>query len=355
MAISEHANEEISRTIDAQRTLLAEETVALRYQAQPDLATSHGPAGRAQYVHDVALHVSYLSQSIGVSTPALFVDFVVWAKLMLAGRNVPAEELAASLGHLRDAVQKLLPASMQPIVLHYIDAGLKASATITQSPPSCLPAGEPHEELAKQYLEALLAADRDRAGTLIFDAVRAGVSVKDLYLHVFQRSQEEVGRLWHLNQVSVAQEHYCTAATQLIMSQLYPHIFTSQKHGRTLVAAGVAGELHELGGRMLADFFEMAGWKTVYLGANTPIQGIIRMMIEQKADVLALSATMPYHVQAVADAIKAVRSSEAKHVKILVGGYPFNRAPDLWAKIGADGHAVDAAGAIAVADDLLGV
>ena len=28
---------------------------------------------------------------------------------------------------------------------------------------------------------------------------------------------------------SVAQEHYCTASTQLIMSQLYPYIFRSDR------------------------------------------------------------------------------------------------------------------------------
>ena len=71
-----------------------------------------------------------------------------------------------------------------------------------------------------------------------------------------------------MNLLSVAQEHYCTAATQLVMSQLYPRIFSTERRGRTLVAARVADDLHEIGLRMVADFFEMEGWDTFYVGAT---------------------------------------------------------------------------------------
>ena len=58
---------------------------------------------------------------------------------------------------------------------------------------------------------------------------------------MFQLSLREVGRLWQMNQISVAQEHYCTAATQLIMSQLYPYIFSGERRNRTLIAAYAGG------------------------------------------------------------------------------------------------------------------
>ena len=102
------------------------------------------------------------------------------------------------------------------------------------------------------------------------DAIQHGTSVHDIYLHVFQRSQYEVGRLWQTNQISVGQEHLCTAATQLIMSQLYPLIFGTERKNRRIVAACVGGDLHEIGIRMVADFFEMDGWDTFYLGADVP-------------------------------------------------------------------------------------
>ena len=59
-----------------------------------------------------------------------------------------------------------------------------------------------------------------------------------------------------------------------------------------MVAACAASELHEIGVRMAADFFEMEGWDTFYLGANTPAESVIRTLVERKADVLAVSATI---------------------------------------------------------------
>ena len=214
--------------------------------------------------------------------------------------------------------------------------------------------GGPLAQLAHDYLSALLRAERHLASSLILAAADAGTPIRDLYLQVFQPSQHEVGRLWQMNQISVAQEHYCTAATQLIMSQLYPYIFSGERRSRTLVAACVAGDLHEIGARMVSDLLEMEGWDTIYLGANVPSSSIIQLMREREVNVLALSATMTLHVPAVERLIADIRDSQGVcSAKIMVGGYPFNIAPELWRRIGADAWAPDAAQAIAVADRLL--
>jgi len=201
----------------------------------------------------------------------------------------------------------------------------------------------------------LLRGERDVASRLVLLAVDGGMPVKDIYLHVFQLAQYEIGRLWQTNQISVAQEHYCTAATQLIMSQLYPHIFSGKKNNGTIVATCVSGELHEIGVRMVADFFEMDGWNSYYLGANMPISGILQALAEHKADVLGIGTTITYHVTESEKLIRAVRSDPAcQGMKILVGGYPFNIESDLAKKIGADGSAANAGSAITLANQLIG-
>jgi len=231
------------------------------------------------------------------------------------------------------------------------DAALQALPSPPANVPSYLVHSAPLAALTSTYLTALLDGDRRQASTLILDAVASGVPVKEIYLHVFQRAQYEVGRLWQIQDISVAQEHYCTAATQLIMSQLYPHIFAAASTGGTLVATCVSGDLHEIGVRMVADFFEMEGWNTYYLGANTPEADIVSTVIERKADILAISAAISRHLRAVSALINAVRANAAcRNVTILVGGYPFVATPDLWRQIGADGTAGDAQSAIVLAN-----
>ncbi|MDZ7717010.1 MAG: B12-binding domain-containing protein [Balneolaceae bacterium] len=108
-------------------------------------------------------------------------------------------------------------------------------------------------------MDLLLTGNRKKAARLIEKLVDDGTSIKDIYEHIFQKTQYEVGALWQTNQITVAHEHYCTAATQLIMSQLYPKIFTTEKTGKRLVSCSVGNELHEIGIRMVTDFFEMEG------------------------------------------------------------------------------------------------
>jgi methanogenic corrinoid protein MtbC1 len=208
--------------------------------------------------------------------------------------------------------------------------------------------------LAQEYLQALLRGDRRLAGRLIFDAVDAGAAIKDLYLDVFEAAQREVGRLWQINRISVAQEHYCTAAAQLIMSQLYPRIFRTPRKGRRMVAACVSGELHEIGVRMVSDILETEGWDTFYLGASTPASSLPDMLREHKAGVLAISVTMTAHLPEAERLVGCIRQSDGcKGVKILVGGYPFNAAEGLWSRIGADGYARNCGEAAAAANRLL--
>lgn len=202
-------------------------------------------------------------------------------------------------------------------------------------------------DLPLRYTEALLDADRDAATHLVLAAVEAGAPIREVYLEVFQASQIEIGRLWQTNRVSVAQEHFCTAVTQMVMSRLYDRIFSSERVGRRLVATCVPGELHELGVRIVSDFFEMEGWDTDYLGAGKPIPSVVSAVADRKADVLAISASLASNARQVADLIEAVRACDAcRGVLVLAGGRPFNAAPDLWKRMGADGGAADAPGAV---------
>jgi MerR family transcriptional regulator, light-induced transcriptional regulator len=71
--------------------------------------------------------------------------------------------------------------------------------------------------------------------------------------------------------------------------------------------------------------------------------------------LLAVSATMTFHISAVEEMIKLIRSSPDidPGLKIIVGGYPFRVAGNLWENLGADGFAVNAMDAVGLADKIL--
>jgi signal transduction histidine kinase/methanogenic corrinoid protein MtbC1 len=343
-----------SQAIDAQRAALAEAIVARQYALQPDLERRYGPTGKDKCIQDTKYHLSYLSAAIAVSSPALYADYLDWARTVMTAHGIRDEDLVDHLACTQEVLTRALPAESAAITVGYLEGARGQSADASRLPSAALGADETLTPLASAYLQALLDYERPTATRLVLDAEAAGMPIRDIYLHVFQRCQHEVGRLWQANRISVAQEHYCTAATQFVMAQLYPRAFPTQGNGRRLVAASVGGELHEIGLRIIADVFEMEGYDTLYLGANTPTEGILQAVVDRRADLLLLSVTMAFHLPTVGSMIAAVRAREdCRDVKVLVGGRPFNIAPDLWAKIGADGCAADAAEALAVATRLL--
>jgi methanogenic corrinoid protein MtbC1 len=332
----------------------AEAALQIQFSRQPELEKSYDSRRKALAAKDMAYHLEFLGQAIQWNSPALFWDYVGWLKVFLPRLGVPVADIAASLESIASVLAKnLLPEVAQPTA-DILKSSLSRLWGAPDDLTSFIEENAPLALLATRYLQALLRADRNLASRMILEAADTGVSVKDIYLGVFQNVQREIGRLWQSNVISVAQEHYCTAVTQLVMSQLYPRIFSGGKKPLTMVATCVSGELHEIGIRMVADFFEMEGWNTHYLGASMPGPSLLRFLNEIKPHVLCIAATMTFHIDAAASLIREVRSSPAgQDVRILVGGYPFLKSPDLWRKIGADGTAGDARQAVTSAETLV--
>jgi methanogenic corrinoid protein MtbC1 len=334
----------------ARRGSIAEHVTSLYFWARPQLEQRR-EASLRNSAEDNRYHVDCLCEALSFEQPSLFTDHVAWTADLLTHLHIRVEELAFNLELLRTTLSQELEGEGGALASRYLDAAL---ARIACAAPGAhetlgfLGGSGALDVLARDYLADLVRGDRHSASRLILDEAERGTSVRDIYLFVFQRVLREVGRLWHSNRIGVAQEHYCTTCTQFTMSQLYPRIFSEKRNGLRMVAASVAGEPHEIGMRMVSDFFEMEGWDTYYLGANTPISGLLQQVAERAPQVLAISATMSFHLHAVADLIAATRAA-GNAPRILVGGGPFNSMPSLWKDVGADGYAADAADAVAVA------
>lgn len=137
----------------------------------------------------------------------------------------------------------------------------------------------------------------------------------------------------------------------MIMSQLYPRIFATERVGRSFVGAGVGDDLHEIGIRMVADFFEMEGWDTVYLGANVPAADLVRLLEDRRPAIVGLSVCTTPNLSAALRTIETIRaSSGCRGVRIMIGGRAINLVPELGRQMDADGVGCDAQAAIDLAN-----
>jgi methanogenic corrinoid protein MtbC1 len=248
-------------------------------------------------------------------------------------------------------VRGQLPAAVAAPAAEMIDGARAALPAMPGTTASLIDDEQPLAALARAYMRTLLGGYRQAASRLVFDAAERGEPIGRLYLHVLQPALREVGRLWQTNRINVGQEHFCSASTQVVMSQLLPHAIDERRRGRRIVVACIGGELHDVGARMVGDFFEMDGWEAYFCGADTPQRAIGEVVVERAADVLAVSATMGHRLHAVQDLVERMRADpRCAHVRILVGGHPFGVDPALWRTVGADGSAPDAAAAVELAN-----
>lgn len=328
------------------RTRIEELAVAItdrHVAAFPQVFARYGDIGRIRCHEDARFHLRFLATALEAHSEEMFIDYVAWTKVVLAKRNVPADDLVENLRIVATTLNDLLGAANSIEAIQTLNVAIEKIPSMASDVPSFLDPRAPFWTLASSYLSALLRGSRRDAQELITRALDEGAKLRDIYRHVFEPVQQEIGRLWQLNQISVAQEHFCTAATQHIMTQLYGRIFGGEKKEKRAVAMCVGGELHEVGLRIITDLLELDGWQTWYLGANTPPNAAAQLCVDQRADVLLISATLPPHLSEVAEVVRQVRARpELARMKILVGGRAFRSTPELWRTIGADAYAANA-------------
>ena len=200
---------------------LAGYAVSELVESQPELIESLEPGAFHRWQNLLVKCVEELAAAVAVNRPQFFVEHVQWMGALFQARGVRAGALKSGLECLhRVLVAELSPdsATVAGDVCQEALRSLEHQSDVSSARP--LATDSVHGRLAGSYLLALLEGDRSRATRMIQDAAEAGHSVTDLYLKVLLRAQEEVGRMWQEDEINVAEEHFSTATTKMIMSQL---------------------------------------------------------------------------------------------------------------------------------------
>ena len=174
----------------------------------------------------------------------------------------------------------------------------------------------------ERYLAALLAGNRAECAKIVQGLVALGVGLKDLYANLFQRSLYQIGELWEHQRISVTVEHLATAITERMLTLVQAQVLGGAARDRSIIIACVADEYHQLGGRMVADFCEMRGWRGYFLGANTHLPDLLRQIEERRPDLLGLSLSVYFNLPALLQALDTITRAYPD-LPILVGGQAF--------------------------------
>jgi corrinoid protein of di/trimethylamine methyltransferase len=125
-----------------------------------------------------------------------------------------------------------------------------------------------------------------------------------------------------------------------------------RKSSGKVVIGTVKGDIHEIGKSIVASLLTAKGFDVFDLGVDVDSESFIKKVLEEKADILAMSAllpiTMPYQAKVIEDLkAKGLRTG----IKVMVGGSPVTQ--EHADRIGADGYADNAVSAIKLAEKLM--
>jgi methanogenic corrinoid protein MtbC1 len=177
-------------------------------------------------------------------------------------------------------------------------------------------------DVFEPYLKSLIDGDRATCARLIRKLLKQNIDIRDIYINLFQKSMYRIGTLWEKNRISIAVEHLATSITENLLALVYPTIFSTSRIGKNAVICCVKNEYHQIGGKMVADIFELNGWDSYFLGANTPLESLIGFINQKKPQLIGISMSLPQNRSYMVHVIQSIQNLSG-NLEIIVGGQAF--------------------------------
>lgn len=311
------------------------------------------PAARdsAMWRTHLTQRVLELAAAVRLEQPVLFANRIEWLRRAARARGKGEAELKRALVSLSTALRRELPDNLEAAVAPSLDRALAAFDGELPAAARALDADTPVNRVALRYLALCLEGKPHAAIELVLGELDRGLSPAQIYSGVLIAAQREIGDLWHVGDVSIAEEHLVSETTREIMALIVAKRAPAAPVGPSLVAASVSGNAHDLGLRSVTDLFRLAGWRALFLGTNVPAEEIARAAAAFAVELVVMNATLTTQLHALGDAILTIRRL-APRCKVLVGGLAFEGLPDLWRRLGADAHAPTIDAAVALGEAL---
>ena len=204
-----------------------------------------------------------------------------------------------------------------------------------------------------ELYDAILVGKLEDAVKVTKIAVEEGMTPHEIINQYMIKAMEEIGSRFEAGKVFFPNLLMSARAMRGALDVLKP-LMQGQvdSYIGKIVIGTVKGDLHDIGKNLVASMFEGCGFEVINLGVDVSSDKFISAALENKADIICMSALLTTTMNYMKEVVAAVEASELKgKVKIMVGGAPVN---DAFAKaIGADAYTSNANAAVVMAKKLI--
>lgn len=162
----------------------------------------------------------------------------------------------------------------------------------------------------------------------------------------------EVGERFNQQKYFLPQLIASANAMKTAIEYLEPQIERSAgtEKTATIVIATVEGDIHDIGKNLVVLMLRNYGYRVIDLGKDVPAQTIVTAALEEKAEMIGLSALMTTTMMRMKDVV-ALAGERGYQGKIIIGGAAITQG--FADEIGADGYSGDAAECVKLVERLL--
>ncbi len=212
------------------------------------------------------------------------------------------------------------------------------------------------ESIANPLYEAFAEGDAEAADVLAQEALQAGVDPLEVINTVMIPALTEVGELFQSGEYFLPELMLSGQAAEVASKHLEAAIEASgqlsQKLG-VVVLGTVEGDVHDIGKNIVATMLKAHGFEVVDLGRNVTPSAFVDAAQERNANVVGLSSLMTTTRPAAQSTIKLFNELDLLDTYDLVVGGGSVTAD--WADEMGVGYSPDAAGAVELCKQLVGV
>jgi len=201
--------------------------------------------------------------------------------------------------------------------------------------------------------KAVVAFETDKVKKLVREFLDKGIEPKVILEQGLVKGMNEVGRLFAIKEYYVPEVLLASESFYAGFEILTPLIAGVEKSMKGKIVIGVVqGDIHDIGKNIVKVMLQSSGYEIIDLGKDVPDERFIETVIQEQPQVLALSSLMTTTMIHMESIIKILNKRKLrKNIKVIVGGAPITQ--EYADRIGADGYAEDASGAVKLVERLL--
>lgn len=193
-----------------------------------------------------------------------------------------------------------------------------------------------------KLFKALKEHNKEEAVKISLEALeKERIDVIGLYERILSPILKNVVEEYKDESMLIWQEHVRSEIVTSIIENTYLNVLKERDKkglakGKKVMVLCPKFEEHIIGSRMARDIFTIAGYETIFIGANTPWETVLKAIEIKKPEFISISVTNFYNIIETKRTIKEIKNVFGYGIKFILAGNAFKRSKETYKEIGGD-------------------